>query len=185
MVRTTLGLLAAGALAIGGCSPADRTNAPAATDAGQPEAGVTSDVARVEVRPRSTAEVARPTGLPQDTRGQGGPCSLQDGKRLDIRPKLASGTEPFWSVRIDGRCVRYATPDNVRGVRVWTRYHADGSREVWSGAVGGRLFELVLEPRSGCSDGMSDQRYPIAASLMVDGQRLAGCAKPIPPTSRP
>jgi uncharacterized membrane protein len=47
------------------------------------------------------------------------------------------------------------------------------------GAHAGKKFELRIRPAPGCSDGMSDRRYPSAAELLVDGERRQGCAAPL------
>ncbi|MDP8995194.1 MAG: hypothetical protein M3N07_09495, partial [Pseudomonadota bacterium] len=70
-------------------------------------------------------------------------------------------------------------PDDQDGTRVWTRYTpGPGGGGTWSGALGGRLFELRARPQPGCSDGMSDKRYPLAVDLLVGGERRTGCAEP-------
>ncbi|MFN3943561.1 MAG: hypothetical protein ACK4K7_01365 [Allosphingosinicella sp.] len=126
------------------------------------------------------AAAPAPGPSPAATAGSGASaCRVQDGARLDVPPVRAIGTEPFWNARVDGRCVTYSHPDDQAGTRVWTRYRAEeGGGGVWSGALGGRLFELRLRPRPGCSDGMSDRRYPMEAELMVNGERRRGCAEP-------
>ena len=108
------------------------------------------------------------------------PCMMQGETRLTFAPVRAAGTEPFWAARIEGRCVTYSHPEDQAGTRVWTRY-APGERGggTWAGALGGRLFELRLRPEPGCSDGMSDIVYPLAADLVVNGERRRGCAAPL------
>lgn len=109
-----------------------------------------------------------------------GACSMQGTERLQVRPVRAIGTEPFWNARVDGRCVTYSHPDDQAGTRVWTRYAAgSGAGGTWTGALGGRRFELRIRPQPGCSDGMSDRRYPLAAELLVGGEQRRGCAEPL------
>ncbi|MEA3041899.1 MAG: hypothetical protein QOC65_1388, partial [Sphingomonadales bacterium] len=109
-----------------------------------------------------------------------GACMMQGSERLRIAPLRAVGTEPFWGARIEGRCVTYSHPDDQAGTRVWTRYApGPGGGGTWSGALGGRPFELRTRPQPGCSDGMSDRRYPIAVDLLVGGERRRGCAAPL------
>lgn len=107
-------------------------------------------------------------------------CFEQGGQRLTVKPLRALGTEPFWSARIEGRCVTYSHPEDQQGTRVWTRY-SPGSNGVgtWAGALGGRQFELRARPEADCSDGMSDRRYPMAVELIVQGERRLGCAEPV------
>jgi uncharacterized membrane protein len=108
-----------------------------------------------------------------------GPCLVQDGKPIRVAPLRAVGTEPFWGARIEGRCVTYSHPDDQKGTRVWTRFTPGPGGGTWAGALGGRRFELKIRPQPGCSDGMSDRRYPLAADLVVGGERRSGCAEPL------
>ena len=117
-----------------------------------------------------TAPPPRPQGVSA--------CLLQDGERLAVAPLRALGTEPFWAASIEGRCVTYSHPEDQQGTRIWTRYAATADGGRWSGALGGRRFELTTRRQPGCSDGMSDRRYPIAVDLMVGGERRQGCAEP-------
>jgi uncharacterized membrane protein len=109
------------------------------------------------------------------------PCLMQGSERLTVRPARVVGTEPFWGARIEGRCVTYSHPEDQRGTRVWTRYTPGGAAGAgtWTGALDGRRFELRLRAQPGCSDGMSDRRYPFAAELLVKGERRRGCAEPV------
>jgi uncharacterized membrane protein len=104
---------------------------------------------------------------------------VQGDERLTVAPLRAVGTEPFWGARIEGRCVTYSHPDDQAGTRVWTRYTARPGGGAWVGALKGRPFELRTRAAPGCSDGMSDRRYPIAVDLLVDGERRTGCAAPL------
>jgi uncharacterized membrane protein len=108
-----------------------------------------------------------------------GACFAQDGERLRMTPLRAVGTEPFWGARVEGRCVTYSHPEDQKGTRVWTRFTPGPDGGVWSGSFGGRRFELRTRSRAGCSDGMSDKRYPFAAELLVAGERRSGCAEPL------
>jgi uncharacterized membrane protein len=106
-------------------------------------------------------------------------CLVQGSERLSTRPLRAVGTEPFWGARIEGRCVTYSHPEDQKGTRIWTRYTAGAKGGgTWSGALGGRRFELRTRAAPGCSDGMSDKRYPLAVELIVGGEKRQGCAEP-------
>jgi uncharacterized membrane protein len=111
--------------------------------------------------------------------GSGSPCTVQDGKTLRAPAVRALGTEPFWSAQVEGRCVTYSHPEDQKGTRVWTRFTPGPGGGTWSGSLGGRGFELKIRPQRNCSDGMSDRRYPLAAELVVGGERRQGCAQPL------
>ncbi|HEX9947611.1 MAG TPA: hypothetical protein VGA98_08730 [Allosphingosinicella sp.] len=108
-----------------------------------------------------------------------GPCLLQDGKPIRVAPVRAIGTEPFWGARVEGRCVTYSHPEDQKGTRIWTRFAPAPGGGSWSGTLGGKRFQLRIRPQPGCSDGMSDRRYPLAADLVVGGERRSGCAEPL------
>jgi uncharacterized membrane protein len=118
---------------------------------------------------------AEPTAAPA---GSANPCRVQDGKALSVAAFRALGTEPFWNARIEGRCVTYSNPEDQKGTRIWARFVPGRGGGAWSGSLGGRRFELRIRPGAGCSDGMSDRRYPLAAELSVGGERRQGCAEP-------
>ncbi len=108
-------------------------------------------------------------------------CFTQDGGKLTMTPLRAIGTEPFWGARIDGRCVIYSTPEDQAGTRVWTTFNPGPDGGIWSGALDGRQFEVRTRPAPspGCSDGMSDNRYPHVVTLRVRGETRTGCARPV------
>jgi uncharacterized membrane protein len=92
------------------------------------------------------------------------------------KPMLARGNEPFWAVKIEGTrftLSRPGEPDTAftspggqisPGKGSWTAKAADG-REI--------AVTLYVSP---CSDGMSGQRYPMAAEVTIGPQTLGGCA---------
>jgi uncharacterized membrane protein len=135
------------------------------------------NLSRTFVAACSEGSAATPTGKssPESTSA----CLMQGSERLPVTPLRAVGTEPFWAARIEGRCVNYSHPENQDGTRVWTRYTKRADGDTWSGALDGRPFELRARAQPGCSDGMSDKRYPLAVELMVHGQQRRGCAEPI------
>jgi uncharacterized membrane protein len=104
---------------------------------------------------------------------------VQDGKPLPANRLRAIGTEPFWGARIEGRCVTYSHPDEQQGTRVWTKFSGTADGGSWVGALEGKPFALTTRPENGCSDGMSDRRYPIAVTLTVMGEQRTGCGEPL------
>jgi uncharacterized membrane protein len=122
-------------------------------------------------------EGAGPAIAPAGRPATASACLMQGAERLDVAPLRAIGTEPFWGARIEGRCVTYSHPEDQDGTRIWTRYTPSPGGGTWSGALGGRRFELRTRTQPGCSDGMSDRRYPVAVELLVGGERRQGCAE--------
>ena len=108
-----------------------------------------------------------------------GACLTQDGQPVPANRIRAVGTEPFWGARIEGRCVTYSHPEDQQGTRVWTRFSGTTSSGSWTGSLGGHPFVLRTRPQADCSDGMSDNRYPIAVTLTVGGEQRTGCAEPL------
>ena len=106
------------------------------------------------------------------------PCHVQDGRLLRLSMR-ALGTEPFWNAKVDGRCVTYSTPENQAGTRLWTKVGDGPDGPIFAGAYEGRPFTLVLRPKPGCSDGMSDRRYEWEATLTVNGETRRGCGETI------
>jgi uncharacterized membrane protein len=119
-----------------------------------------------------------PTPSPASPTGPGSACLVQDGKALRVSALRALGTEPFWNARIEGRCVTYSHPEDQKGSRIWSRFTPARGGGTWAGSLNGTRFELRIRPGPGCSDGMSDRRYPLAAELVVGGERRQGCAEP-------
>jgi uncharacterized membrane protein len=108
-----------------------------------------------------------------------GACLTQDGNPVPANRVRALGTEPFWGAKIEGRCVTYSHPEDQAGTRVWTKFGGTTSSGSWTGSLGGHPFVLRTRPEAGCSDGMSDRRYPIAVNLTVGGEQRRGCAEPL------
>ena len=114
---------------------------------------------------------------PPSTQAPVNACRMQDGRAIPANALRAVGTEPFWGVRVDGRCVTYSHPDDQTGTRVWTQFSGTASAGNWTGALRGKPF--VMRTRAqGCSDGMSDMHYPITVTLAVGGEQRSGCAAP-------
>jgi uncharacterized membrane protein len=122
---------------------------------------------------------AAPAAPPPGPAASASPCLVQDGKTLRVAAVRAVGTEPFWGARVEGRCVTYSHPEDQKGTRVWTRFEPGPGGGTWSGTLGGSRFELRIRPKAGCSDGMSDKSYKLAADLVVGDKRLTGCAEPL------
>lgn len=117
--------------------------------------------------------------MPATADAEASACLTQDGERIPDNRLKGVGTEPFWGVRIEGRCVTYSTPEDQDGTRVWTQFSGTAESGTWTGALDKQPFVLRTHPEPGCSDGMSDNRYPIAVTLAVRGEERTGCAEPL------
>ena len=88
----------------------------------------------------------------------------------------ALGTEPFWSVDIDGSQIAYSSLDEPekRIARV-TRQEAGGELRL-VGTLGNAPITVRIIPET-CSDGMSDRVYAYSARVQLGAQSLQGCAR--------
>lgn len=126
---------------------------------------------------REGAPGAAPAPTPSPT-GNVSACLMQGRDRLTNPPLRALGTEPFWAASIEGRCVTYSHPENQQGTRVWAKFSPQsGGVGTWRGVLEGQSFVLTTHLQPGCSDGMSDTRYPIGVELTVGGEQRRGCAE--------
>lgn len=93
----------------------------------------------------------------------------------------ALGTEPFWSVRLDGSQLTYTSPELPAGITVELDSRQQSGPGLQAAArLDGQPVRLTLGPGP-CSDGMSDTVYPWTAQWQHGGIQLRGCARPHPP----
>ncbi|WP_260484177.1 META domain-containing protein [Sphingomicrobium flavum] len=88
-------------------------------------------------------------------------------------PYRASGTEPFWSLNIDSREMRFETMDGIRYSEPTPPVRPDRYGDVFEG----RGIVAMIERRE-CSDGMSDRIYPDTVRVRFNGQEWRGCGAP-------
>lgn len=82
----------------------------------------------------------------------------------------ASGTEPFWSLTIGARTMRFEAPGR-QPVSVPTPKVIHGfAGEIWQT----RRINVNTNHIK-CSDGMSDRSYPDTVTVTVDGRAYKGC----------
>src|SRR4051812_30342992 len=85
-------------------------------------------------------------------------------------PYRALGTEPFWSLTIDVRTMKFEAPGQ-HSVTVPTPRVIHG--------FAGEIYQTrrigVNTVHKACSDGMSDRSYPDTVQVTVDGKRYTGC----------
>lgn len=178
-----LGLIAATSALLAACG--DRKDEPTPATANESAAPVneTAAPANETASPAAEAQVAEAgdngaAPAAPAAPSTAGPCLVQDGKPVTVAALRATGTEPFWGARVEGRCVTYSNPENQAGTRLWTRFAPGPGGGTWSGSLDGKRFELRIRTKAGCSDGMSDKSYPLEAELLVGGERHSGCAEP-------
>lgn len=90
----------------------------------------------------------------------------------------AGGTEPFWSLTIDGQRVRIEEPERRPLVLtgVVRRPSPIGTRYI------SRAIAITIVPQP-CSDGMSDRRYPDTVTVRMGRRTLRGCGGTSAPTA--
>jgi len=145
-MRHALPILAA--LALGACQPQAPDGQPATAPADAPP-------------PAATTPTPAAAELPDAFKGD-----------LHI-----AGTEPFWSAQVRETQITFtqmdvptpATGPNNGGVM------QDG-KAVWETLAGGKPLKITLTEQPGCSDGMSDLKFPLAAQVVYDGKTFTGCA---------
>ncbi|WP_374534060.1 COG3650 family protein [Phenylobacterium sp.] len=87
----------------------------------------------------------------------------------------AHGTEPFWAVEIRQTQISFKTPEASIVFPAGGMAVADGAA-VWESTAGDKPIKITLREQPGCSDGMSDLTYPLAAEVALGGTTYKGCA---------
>lgn len=85
-----------------------------------------------------------------------------------------TGTEPFWSLAIDGGEGVWSTPDNAAGSRFAVTRFAGNNGLGFTGTLDGEAVTATLTPGD-CSDGMSDRTFPFVATIALGKETLSGC----------
>lgn len=93
-------------------------------------------------------------------------------------PKLAScfGTEPFWSLQIDGDSAYWDSPDQQAPGQVMSRVSSLDRRDRHGMivALGDTQITGIIAHRY-CSDFMSDREYGLAFDAFMDDGLISGC----------
>ncbi|TGX55884.1 META domain-containing protein [Sphingomonas gei] len=96
--------------------------------------------------------------------------ALPASAQSNAQPYRASGTEPFWSLTIDGSTIRYQ-PAAGRVVSV-----ARPRPTIGFNGENYRTRRLTVDiTHVECSDGMSDRTYHDTVTINVGGRTLRGC----------
>jgi uncharacterized membrane protein len=92
------------------------------------------------------------------------------------QPVRALGTEPFWSLDLDGRAMSWTNADGASARADQPDPVIQGTTAKFEAATAdGEAFEVMLIATQ-CSDGMSDRLYPLVAQVKVADRELSGCA---------
>lgn len=95
----------------------------------------------------------------------------------EARPNLqALGTEPFWSLEVLPKDLKYSSPENPTGTVFPAAVTKEPSGWRFTGALEGKRVVLLIEAGT-CSDGMSDTVYPYKSSFTWGDQTQQGCAR--------
>ena len=127
-----------------------------------------------------------PAGSGPFPNGPYDPNRPSQNDQADDAPYRAIGTEPFWSLDIDSREMRFSQASDGRDIVEPTPRVIHGfAGEIYQGQ---RIRVNIVHGR--CSDGMSDRTYPDKVQVGVDGRQYEGCgglptggeaAGPLPP----
>lgn len=88
----------------------------------------------------------------------------------------ALGTEPFWSVNVEGDKLTFITPEDQAGVVMQGERRAIADGVEITGSHDGKAFALSVIAGA-CSDGMSDNRYAMTATFHFGDAAYTGCAE--------
>jgi uncharacterized membrane protein len=102
------------------------------------------------------------------------PAAVLAGVDLN-QPLRAMGTEPFWSVELNGSEMIYTTPEPAELRAPQPAPVMQGTIAIYESAVQSQEFKVTLTATE-CSDGMSDRAYPLTAIVKIGDRTLTGCA---------
>ncbi|MCE7033259.1 hypothetical protein LY625_11635 [Lysobacter sp. GX 14042] len=100
----------------------------------------------------------------------------QDGVDAGAADYVATGNEPFWSVRASGGTLVYSTPDDLDGQVLQATREESGGVLRFSGEADGAPFVLELHQEP-CQDSMSGWMHDFRSRFAWGGRVLAGCAR--------
>ena len=93
------------------------------------------------------------------------------------QPLTAIGTEPFWSLTLDGTRLKLSRPGEPDLVAQTPGAAIRPGPATWAAASGDGQRLAVTLYVSPCSDGMSDRTYPMNAEVTLgSAPTLRGCA---------
>ena len=117
----------------------------------------------------SACQVTSMTPASGDAAGAAPPLRLQ-----------AIGTEPFWSIRIEGDDLLWTDPEHPEGKPFVATLSREAHGLRWQGELDGHPAALELWEAT-CSDGMSDSAYTHTVRWTHAGRKHHGCARVLTP----
>jgi putative lipoprotein len=113
-----------------------------------------------------------------------GPCGIAperapwEDARLRGVTFRAVGNEPGWFVEIDAARIAFTGDygDTVVSTPAVAPEVETSGRTTWHATTEAHELEIATEDRS-CSDGMSDQEYPLGVTVRLDGKTYQGCGR--------
>lgn len=125
------------------------------------------------------AAVATPAAAPAPTTA---PQQAAMGKRApgDSTPPMTVfrvfGNEPFWNVNVEGDMLTFTTPEDQQGVVMQGERRSLSNGVEITGMHEGKSFAVRVI--SGiCSDGMSDNQYPLVSNFRYGEVNYKGCGE--------
>lgn len=92
------------------------------------------------------------------------------------QPVRALGTEPFWSLELNGTDMIYTSPEPGELRAPQPAALVQGTVSVFEAATSDGSPMKVTLSATECSDGMSDRTYPLTAIVELGERTLTGCA---------
>ncbi len=111
-------------------------------------------------------------------------CAASGDNRADTPQNFAGiapdetislgGTEPFWSIAIEGTKLTYTSPEKPGGEVAEVRRFSGNNGLGFSGELAGKNLQIAVTPGE-CSDDMTDFKYPFTATVNLGDATLLGC----------
>ncbi len=97
---------------------------------------------------------------------------------LDLsQPFTVRGTEPFWAIAVTPATLDYSGLDRPQQTAANPGPVMSGTTATYTVTTSlNNSLVITLTPDATCSDGMSDTVYPAAATVVIAGETLTGCA---------
>lgn len=119
-----------------------------------------------------------PLDVPIETGVAPGKLAINaNAETLNTSAFAARGNEPAWFVEVSGDTATYKTPGNPGGRSISVNRLTFAQGVEYVGVLNERVFSLNIRGND-CQDTMSGKKFPMTASLKVDGKTLSGCASP-------